>query len=272
MKDKNKFIYYLTLFFQGILIGTGAILPGVSGGVMCVAFGIYEPMMELLAHPIKSIRKHYKFFIPIAIGGLLGFVLLARLVEIFLSASEASAIMLFVGLICGTVPGLFKKAVKERAESGWGCFVVVLVASFILFNVLESGITETIRPNFFWYVFCGAVWGLSMIVPGLSSSSILLFMGLYQPMTEGIGTLDFGVILPLVLGFAVTLVSLSKAVEYLLRKKESLVFRVILGFVVSSTLMITPTSFGSIGQLGLSTVCFVVGFVIAFLMDRARKE
>ena len=32
---------------QGAIVGVGAILPGVSGGVLCVAFGIYEPMMAL---------------------------------------------------------------------------------------------------------------------------------------------------------------------------------------------------------------------------------
>ena len=33
---------------QGAIVGVGAILPGVSGGVLCVAFGIYEPMMALM--------------------------------------------------------------------------------------------------------------------------------------------------------------------------------------------------------------------------------
>ena len=55
----------LLLFFQGVLIGTGAILPGISGGVLCVAFGIYEPMMAFLSHPISSFRKNYKLLISV---------------------------------------------------------------------------------------------------------------------------------------------------------------------------------------------------------------
>lgn len=31
---------------QGIIIGAGAILPGISGGVLAVVFGIYRPAME----------------------------------------------------------------------------------------------------------------------------------------------------------------------------------------------------------------------------------
>lgn len=38
----------MILLLQGAIVGTGPILPGVSEGVLCVAFGIYEPMMALL--------------------------------------------------------------------------------------------------------------------------------------------------------------------------------------------------------------------------------
>ena len=47
----------LILAVQGAIVGTGAILPGVSGGVLLVAFGIYEPMMALLSHPKKSFLR-----------------------------------------------------------------------------------------------------------------------------------------------------------------------------------------------------------------------
>ena len=39
---------------QGIIIGAGAILPGISGGVLAVVFGIYRPAMELLTHPRRA--------------------------------------------------------------------------------------------------------------------------------------------------------------------------------------------------------------------------
>lgn len=272
MKKKNAILYIALLFLQGTLIGTGAILPGISGGVLCVAFGIYEPMMELMVHPLRSFKKNYKMFIPIILGGIVGFVLLAKIVEAFLAASETSALLLFIGLISGTIPGLFRKAVKEKPDRGWGCFVVVLLVSYIFFHILNDGITDAIQPNFWWYVFCGAIWGLSMIVPGLSSSSVLLFVGLYRPMAQGIGSLDVNVIIPLLIGFVATLLSLSKIVEYLMRKHPTVVSRVILGFVISSTLMVTPTAFESVSQVVLGAGCFAVGFVIASLMDRSGRH
>lgn len=67
--EKIKKIRWLVLMLQGAIIGTGAILPGVSGGVLCVAFGIYEPMMNFLEHPIRTFKKQSGLFIPIIIGG-----------------------------------------------------------------------------------------------------------------------------------------------------------------------------------------------------------
>ena len=60
---------------QGAIIGVGAILPGVSGGVLCVAFGLFEPLMEFLTNPKKSLKENYKMFIPFFVGWGLGFVL-----------------------------------------------------------------------------------------------------------------------------------------------------------------------------------------------------
>ena len=36
---------HLVNFFKGILIGAGAILPGISSGVLCVIFGIYDKLI-----------------------------------------------------------------------------------------------------------------------------------------------------------------------------------------------------------------------------------
>lgn len=266
----NKKTYWPLLFLQGILVGTGAILPGISGGVLCVAFGIYEPMMEFLAHPIQSLKKKSMLFLPLFFGGLVGFVLLAKAVNSFLSLSAVFGMALFSGLICGTIPGLMKKSVESGREKGWPVFIIVLVASFVFFNLLESGIEGSIQANFGWYVFCGAIWALSMVVPGLSSSSILIFIGLYQPMAAGIGNLDFKVLLPLAIGFLVTIVIASKIVNRLLKQHYTIMSRIILGFVISSVLMIIPISFADNVQVLIAIACFAVGFLLSHWMDRLK--
>ena len=37
---------FILNFFKGVAIGAGAILPGISSGVLCVVFGIYEKLLD----------------------------------------------------------------------------------------------------------------------------------------------------------------------------------------------------------------------------------
>ena len=264
-----KFLLYL---IQGAIVGVGAILPGISGGVLCVAFGIYEPMMALLTHPFKSFRQYYRMFLPFLLGWALGFVFLARGVELMFHYAPEVSLMLFFGLICGTMPGLFQASEKGGQNSSWTPFVLALALGYLLFHLLENGITTLIAPSFPNYILSGLLWGMSLIVPGLSSSSILIFLGLYEPLTAGIGALDFSVILPFLIGIGGTVLLFARLVTMLFERHYALITRIILGFMAASSLKILPNSFGSLAVLLLSLVCFAAGFAVAWTMDRAKER
>ena len=90
----------------GALIGAGAILPGVSGGVLAVVFDVYRPMMETLTHPERGFRKYWHIFLPLGIGWadrLSGACQGYQRRPIALSA--AATMWLFIGLIARDVPG-----------------------------------------------------------------------------------------------------------------------------------------------------------------------
>ena len=265
----NKNLLYI---IQGAIVGTGAILPGISGGVLCVAFGIYEPMMAMLSHPKKSFKQYYRLFIPFLIGWVIGFVLLANVVKLLFSASSAIALMLFFGLICGTLPELIKKSEKSDQKMSWSPFVVSLALSYLLLCVLEQANNVGAELSVWSYIICGMVWGLSLIVPGLSSSSILIYMGLYEPMTAGIAALNPLVIIPLLVGLLITGLSLARVVNALFEKHYAFVSRIILGVVIASTIKIVPTSFENTASLAVSLICFIIGFFVARCMDKSKSR
>ena len=89
-------------------------------------------------------------------------------------------------------------------------------------------------------------------------------------MAEGIGNLDFSVLIPLVIGFAATIVLASRGVDQLLKHHYTGLSRVILGFVLSSVLMILPSSFTSVLDLALGAAVFAAGFLLAFWMDNVK--
>ncbi len=263
----------ILLFLQGALVGTGAILPGVSGGVLAASFGIYEPMMEFLAHPIKTFKKNIALLFPAVIGGGVGFILLAGAVKTLLEKSPIAALSLFCGLICGTVPGLAKKSRtdEKKAYRDWSGFILALVIAYSFFSFLQDGTAISITPNFWWYIFCGAVWGLSMVVPGLSSSSILLFIGLYYPMTDGISRLDFKVLVPLLIGFAVTIILLARPVDFMLVRHHSLSTKMILAFVIASVIVIMPPIPSAAADVAVMLSCFAAGFAFSLIMSRMEE-
>ena len=271
MKDLFN-IKNLILILQGAIVGTGAILPGISGGVLCVAFGIYKPMMELFSHPKKSFKTHYKMFIPFVVGWILGFILLANVVEALFEISKSIALMLFFGLICGTLPELIKDSEEEKSTVTWSPFVLALAISYLIFGILENGAISEIAVSTGSFILCGTIWGLSMIIPGLSSSSLLIYMGLYEPMTAGIAAIDFSVILPLLIGLLITILVFARLVNYLYENYNSMISKIINGIVISSALKIIPTSFENVATFIIAIICFIGGFFFIRFMDSVRKK
>ena len=99
MQDKKDFNLNTILYriVSGVLIGGGAILPGVSGGVMCVIFGVYRPLMELLSRPL-AIKKYWKMSAFIFLGVAIGFVGIAKLVGGLLKSMNFKCYAYLLGL------------------------------------------------------------------------------------------------------------------------------------------------------------------------------
>ena len=98
--------FFLKLI-QGIVIGIGAVLPGISGGVLSVVFGVYQPIMEFLADPVSCLKTHLPVLFPVFLGYGIGFLGVANLLAFLLEKHSAFSICFFLGLIFGTVPSLF---------------------------------------------------------------------------------------------------------------------------------------------------------------------
>jgi putative membrane protein len=211
--------------------------------------------------------------LPVLVGWVAGFWGLASLVTLLLEASSATAIWLFIGLIAGMLPSLFKEAAKEgRPKSAWVSLAVSTALILAILLLVQNAAGLSIQPNIWWFLFCGALWGVSLVVPGLSSSSLLIFLGLYEPMTAGIHDFNMAVIIPLLIGIVgVTLLS-ARGINYLFKKHYAVAYHMVLGFVLASTVVIIPTQYGSLIEIILCAVCFVAGFAAAWLMDRVGKR
>lgn len=270
MKKNKTFVLQAILWaIQGFIVGIGAILPGVSGGTLCYAFGIYDPVLDVLSNPINGLKKHWKMMIFVILGGGLGFVGFAGVTNWLLNLNEAVVLCVFVGLIAGTLPDIWKDAGKKGRGSG---SYIGLAISFVtiaaVFYVFKSVWHLTIAPTLVGWLICGLLWGLSFIIPGFSSSTLLLFFGIYEKMSEGISTLDFGVIIPLGLAMLATLLLFSRLMKLVFDKFYSIVSHCVLGFVVATTLMILPSFATEWYNILIYVGCIVAGGVASFFFSK----
>ena len=272
-RDRNFGIRWLRDLLCGVLIGAGAILPGVSGGVLAVVFDIYRPFMEVLTHPREAIPKYWRWFLPIGLGCAIGFLGFAKGIAAAIDVSSTVTTWLFIGLIVGTVPSLFREAGKEgRSIGSWVSMAVCAGAIFFSLFYVGKVICVTVEPNFWWYNFCGALWGMSLVIPGLTSSSVMMALGLYQPMLEGLARLDFLVLSACLPGMVLTILLLARLVSWFFRKHYSIAFQGIFGIVLASTLVIIPTSYVGAWEIVLSAVCCIGGFLLAYFMARLDRR
>ena len=274
-RDRNFGIRWLRDLLCGVLIGAGAILPGVSGGVLAVVFDIYRP---LYGGADPSPGGHS----PNTGGGFCrigtgvapsAFWALPRASPRPFDVSSTVTTWLFIGLIVGTVPSLFREAGKEgRSIGSWVSMAVCAGAIFFSLFYVGKVICVTVEPNFWWYNFCGALWGMSLVIPGLTSSSVMMALGLYQPMLEGLARLDFLVLSACLPGMVLTILLLARLVSWFFRKHYSIAFHGIFGIVLASTLVIIPTSYVGAWEIVLSAVCCIGGFLLAYFMARLDRR
>lgn len=273
-KKTPSLLQFFIRILQGALIGLGAVLPGISGGVLCVIFGIYKPIMELLSNPFKNFKTHVPKLIPVIIGGAIGFLGIANILAFFLEKYPNPSVCLFVGLIAGMFPSLLREAGEQGRSKG--SYISMVVAAILIFALL-TGLkvsSFTITPNFAWYLFCGFCLALSVIAPGMSFSTLLMPLGLYTPFVEGIGHFDFSVLIPGGIGALLTVILFAQGVNALFKHHYNLAFHAIVGIVFAATVMIIPfASFtASVGSCVVNIICIAVGVVAALLLDKMNQK
>ena len=275
---------WIVKIIQGALIGAGGVLPGVSGGVLAVLFGVYKPLMRLLAHPVKAFKQTAKEMWPILVGFVLGYVGIAKVLEMLLVNYQSQSLAVFVGMAIGIMPSLFREAgEKGRNRNSWISFGVVFAVAFGILLACNR-LQLLINPNFAWNMFGGACLALSIIAPGMSASVLMLPLQMkaadgtistfYEHITGAIGNLNMSVLLPVAVGAVLTFVLLTRAVDWMMNNHYSVMFHGIIGLVIAASIFTSP--FGaftaSVPSCLIHIVFVVLGCVCTLLLDKFNSK
>lgn len=165
-------------FFIGILLGAGAILPGVSSGVICVILGMYDKLIDAIFNLFKNFKKNFLYLLPIGLGGIIGVFLFGNILKTLFSTFPAQTSFCFIGLILGSIPLLVKKVNSEHTFKLR--YVLFTVISFILgcfLVIFENRLNlsnDVSNFSFLFLVMSGFLMAIGVVFPGVSNTLILM--------------------------------------------------------------------------------------------------
>ncbi len=191
-------------FLKGLAMGAGAIAPGVSGGALAVIFGLYDKLANFIAHLNKNFKENLMYFLPVGIGGIAGILVFSRVIEYLFNFYEIEVRYAFVGLMLGTLPSVVKQANRRGFKNKYLVLFLISLFLTILLTYLENNAINIIRDvqtTPLYLIIYGAIIGFGTIIPGISASIILMYIGAYEAVIGAISNINIFMLFYLGIGF-----------------------------------------------------------------------
>jgi len=255
---------------KGLIIGIGAVAPGVSGGTFAVILGIYDKLTDAIANFYKDFKRKMVFLIPLGIGVVIGILGFSKIMKYLFEFHEAQVKFLFIGLMVGTLPSVFREANKKGFKR---IYIVPCVLTFsvtVLTMLFESSavvLAKSDAPSAMLRGLYGTIIGLGTIVPGVSSSFMLMFVGGYEFLLDGIVNFDIPFMIPVALGFGLSILLFAKIISILFKNHYGITYYSILGFVMGSILTILPPFTMGSGLITGLILC-AAGFLFSLKLNK----
>ncbi|MGB5285833.1 MAG: DUF368 domain-containing protein [Polyangiales bacterium] len=257
----------LRCLLGGALMGLANLVPGISGGTMLLAAGIYPRFIQALAD-LSALRFRKSSFI------VLGLVGVAAMVAILLGAGPVKDAVvehrwamysLFIGLTLGGVPVLWQMA-RPASNAFWTGMLTGLVLMAVLAWLQVGGSSSGASREGVAMMFVAGIAGASaMILPGVSGGYLLLVLGVYVPVLSGIDALKqalrsgdlasasepvMAVVLPVGVGVAIGILVVSNLIKIVLERHEQPTLGVLMGLLVGAVFGLWPFQEGVPPRIG----------------------
>ena len=270
---------------QGMVVGIANIIPGVSGGTMMVAMGLYDRLIHAITHLKSEFKESMKLLIPIFAGAGIAIIALSRLFEFLLATWPIPTNFAFFGLIAGSLPFIFKKVKGHKVTVSKIIPFLIFFGVVILMALLgETGGASADVSFGFVNVLklfgVGVIAAATMVVPGVSGSMMLMLLGYYDTILKAIN--DFvdalvkfdmgglatgvGILAPFGIGVVIGIFLIAKLIEFIFSKAEIHAYYGIIGLILASPiaiLMKTDWSGFSVLMIGIGILTFGLGWFIA---------
>ncbi len=281
-----KFIYIL---FSGILMGFSDAVPGISGSTITYILGVYEDFIFSLSNLFKkeNFISSFKFLFNLGIGWIIGVITTILLISNAINNNIYLVTSLFLGFVIISIPITFYESFNSFKidKSKIKYFILGLILVLFIFNLGNLNIFSYVLNSkiiLLIYIFIVAMFAVSsMLLPGISGSTVLLIFGLYYPLIINLNKIlsgDFSSIIFIfvfILGGLFGLFSVAKIINKAFKNHKANTIYFIEGMLLGSILPIVyaPTSL-DVNRLSLSTfslMFFLLGIIILLALLKIKK-
>lgn len=258
----------------GALIGAVSMLPGASGGIIAVIFGVYERLVADLADIRGKLLKDLRFLVPLGIGVVLGLLVCAVILDSLIEKWEVLMMFAFTTLILTQIPDIYRLG-DDGQPIDWRNMLAFAVGFLFMMSFLfvgdVDGDASGDNTEVFTMLLAGMVVALSKIAPGISGGSILLAMGLYAPLMHAFTEMDMGMLIPAGVGLVLGVLIFSKIIDWCIRNHRKGSYITILGLSVGSVLTVCVDAIGLVsGTSGIveGVAGAIAGLLIGLLLRK----
>lgn len=239
----------ITKLLQGVLIGIALILPGLSAGTVILILGFYRKLLDDLA----SFRLRPYF--PMALGAAAGVLTGVYIISYFLEHYKTAIMAFLLGMLLASVPTVIgyrrgRKLLKPLPLIlGAGGFLITW------FVICEPTNTFTVLPpgGLLHFFLGGVLASATMLLPGVSGSSVLIIMNLYDDVIYAVSHWQWLKLAFLGAGFLVGLFGLARLLSALYRRYRAEISFILAGLILGSTRALLPSHFSL--TVALAFVC-----------------
>ena len=273
--EENTPTGFLKRIIAGILICAGAIIPGISGGVIAMSLGLYERIASSVFGLRREFRSSALFLLPLAVGGVIGTLGMASALTWLMVHYKTPVLLAFMGLVIGGMPGIIREGCRDGFRPK---YLLAALGGIALFSLLAFGdrelglVTDTSGGlNYFESFASGVIAALGTIVPGVSTSFLLMLLNWYEPFMAAIASLDMRVLIPGILGFGVTTLALLKAVNFLFSRFRAYGYWAVSGFTAGSAVFLLVQVLSS-GFAWWHLFFLLLGLGVGYFVFSGRKK
>ena len=274
------------LFIQGFIVGIGKIIPGVSGAMFAMMFGIYEKALDIISNLRTKLMKNLKYMLILATSIGLAIIFGSSIIKKCLENYYLPTMLLFIGMMVGGIKPLMRNVKGKKLDTRSLVSAIIVVTVLFLISLIDgvekTEVLEKTPLTFIILIFAGFLDAFATVVPGICGTALLMILGYYNTVIGALSDLfnfsNIGTNLFILIPFGIGLFSgvflISKLINYLFKNYKTETYYSIIGFALMSIVLLILEVLEKtymMNEIIIALVLFVIGYLIVYFIEKEKK-